>query len=443
MRIVVIGAGEVGSSIAASLDDEHEIVVVDIDGHRVEALTYSHDVLAIEGDGTSMAVLEDADVGSADILIACTNDDETNLVTCSTASVLGDAFTIARVRNTNFLNSWRRSERAFGVDFMVCTNLLTAQTIVRLAGLQAALDVDQFAGGRIQMAEFSVAQDSPVAGKTVEEADRIDGLTFAALIDESAVTIPTGDTVIQAETKIIVIGPPESVESFATQVTPDAHQTSDVVVFGAGAIGTETVRLLCERGLDPTVVEEDENRARAIADDCPDATVLNHDPTDIEFLEREHVDEADLAIVALEAEERTLLVSLLVGQIGTRRTVSVVESAEYVDLFEAVGIDVAINPRDLTAEEITRFTRERRTENVALIESDRAEVIEIQIEADSALVGRTLREAVAELPAPIVVGAITRDGKVMTARGDTEIQPDDHVVIFLETAHLDEVLSLL
>ncbi|MFB6360602.1 MAG: Trk system potassium transporter TrkA [Halobacteriales archaeon] len=443
MRIVVIGAGEVGSSIAASLDDEHEIVVIDIDGGKVESLTYSHDVLAIEGDGTSMSVLEDADVGSADLLIACTDDDETNLVACSTASVLGNTFTIARVRNTNYLTSWRRAERAFGVDFMVCTNLLTAQTIVRIGGLPAALDVDQFAGGRIQMAEFNVAENSPVAGQTVEEADRIEGLTFAALIDETEVTIPAGDTVIDAGKKLIVIGPPDSVEAFAEQMTPEDDQTRDVVVFGAGDIGAETVRLLCERGVSPTVVEEDEAGAQAIADECAEATVLNHDPTDMEFLEREHVDKADLAIVALDVEERTLLVSLLVEQLGTRRTVSVVESGDYADLFEAVGVDVAINPRDLTAEEITRFTRERRTENVALIESDRAEVIEIEVTSESILVGWTLGEAVSELAAPIVVGAIARDGELITPRGETEIQPGDHVVIFLETTHRDDVLPML
>jgi trk system potassium uptake protein TrkA len=443
MRIVVIGAGEVGSSIAASLDDEHEIVVVDIDGAKVEALTYSYDVLAIEGDGTSMPVLEDADVGGADLVIACTDDDETNLVACSTASVLGDTFMIARVRNTNYLTSWRRGERVFGVDFMVCTNLLTAQTIVRIGGLPAALDVDQFAGGRVQMAEFNVPENSPLAGQTVEEADRVEGLTFAALIDETDVAIPTGESVIRAGTKLIVIGSPDSVEAFARQVTPDDDQTRGVVVFGAGAIGSETVRLLCERGVSPTVVEGDDDRARAIADEFPEATVFNHDPADMEFLKREHLNEADLAILALDVEERTLLVSLLLGQLGTRRTVSVVDSGDYAELFEAVGVDVAINPRDLTAEEITRFTRERRMENVALIESDRAEVSEIEVNGESVLVGRTLREAVAELPAPIVVGAITRDGELITPRGETEIRPGDHVVVFVETIHRGDVFPLL
>lgn len=443
MRVVVIGAGEVGSSIAASLAGDHEVVVIDIDGERVEALTYSHDVLAIEGDGTALSVLENAEVGSADMLIASTDDDETNLVASSTANVLGDPFTIARVRNTNFLTTWQRSEGAFGVDFMVCTNLLTAETIVRIAGLPAARDVDPFAGGRVQMAEFTVPEDSPLAGRTVEAADQIEGLTFAALIDETDVTVPTGETVIDAGVKVVVIGTPESVAGFAETVTPETDTTRDVVVFGAGAIGSETVRLLCERGIEPTVVEEDPDRAHAVAEACADATVLNHDSTDVEFLLREHVDKADLAVVTLDNDERTLLVSLLAGQIGTKRTVAVVDNGEYVDLFEAVGVDVAINPRELTAEEITRFTHDERTENVALIESDRAEVIEIEVDEESVLVGRPIREAVADLPSAVVIGAITRNGEVIAPRGDTVVQADDHVIVFVETPMVDEVLAAL
>lgn len=443
MDVVVIGAGEVGSSIAADLADHHKVVVIDIDGERVDALTYSHDVLALEGDGTSLAVLEEAGVPDADLLIASTDDDETNLVACSSAAVVSDAFTIARVRNTNFLDTWRRSHGAFGVDFMVCTNLLTAETIVRIAGLPAARDVDPFAGGRVQMAEFNVVEDSPIAGQTVEAADQVEGLTFAALIDDSDVTVPTGETVIRAGAKVVVIGTPESVGEFAERVAPDSERTRDVVVLGGGAIGSETVRLLCERGVDPTVVEADEARASAIADDCADATVLQHDPTDVEFLLREHVDKADLAVVTLDTDERTLLVSLLARQIGTRRTVAVVDTGEYVNLFEAVGVDVAINPRELTAEEITRFTREQRTENVALIESDRAEVIEVEVDADSILVGRPIREAVADLPSAVVIGAITRNGEVIAPRGDTVVEPNDHVIVFVETPKVDEVLAVL
>ncbi|MFB6087798.1 MAG: NAD-binding protein, partial [Haloarculaceae archaeon] len=205
MRVVIVGAGEVGASIAGSLAEDHDVVVVDVDPERVEALTYDLDVLALEGDGASLETLREADVEAADMLIASTDDDETNMVTCGTAKTIADPFTIARVRNTKFLETWEHSEGAFGVDFMVGTNHLTAQSIVRVIDLPAARDVDTFSNGIVQMAEFQLAEDSPLAGQTVREADRFDDLTFAALLRPDEVVIPTGNTVLEAGDAVVVI----------------------------------------------------------------------------------------------------------------------------------------------------------------------------------------------------------------------------------------------
>ncbi|WP_132059480.1 Trk system potassium transporter TrkA [Halorussus amylolyticus] len=441
MRVVIVGAGEVGSSIAASLASAHDVVVVDIDGERVESMTYSHDVLAIQGDGTSLSTLRNAGIDDADMLIASTDDDETNLVACGTAKTVDDPFTIARVKSTDYLETWEQTERAFGVDFMVCTNLLTAEDIVRVIGLPAARDVDPFAGGAVQMAEFEVAADSPVVDQTVREADRFDSLTFAATLRNGDVEIPRGDTVIRAGDKVVVIGSPESVQGFAAEIAPGETPSGneDLVIIGGSEIGYHTARLLEDRGLRPRLIERDPDRARELAERLPNSVVMKNDATDADFLAREHIDEADAVVAALENDEKNLLVSILAKQLGVKRTVAIVESTEYVGIFETVGIDVAINPREVTAEEITRFTRETHTENIALIENDRAEVLEIEVDAESALVGRPIHEAVADLPDGFVVGAITRDGEYVVPRGDTIIEPGDHVVVFVDTEVLDEV----
>ena len=148
MRVVVVGAGEVGSSIAASLADSHEVVVIDVDAEKVEQLNYSVDALAIEGDGASLPTLQEAGIEDADILIASTDNDETNIITCGTAKTVADLFTIARIKGTNYLETWQGAEGALGVDFMVGTTMLTARSVVRVIGLPAARDVDTFAGGR-------------------------------------------------------------------------------------------------------------------------------------------------------------------------------------------------------------------------------------------------------------------------------------------------------
>jgi trk system potassium uptake protein TrkA len=170
---------------------------------------------------------------------------------------------------------------------------------------------------------------------------------------------------------------------------------------------------------------------------------MESDATDAEFLAREHVDEADAVVAALESDEKNLLVSVLARQLGARRTVAIVETTEYVNLFETVGVDVGVNPREVTAEEITRFTRELHTENVALVENDKAEVLEIEVGEDSVLVGRPIREAVADLPEGFVVGAITRNEEFVVPRGDTVVESGDHVVVFVEKDVLEEVTERL
>jgi trk system potassium uptake protein TrkA len=483
VRVLIVGAGEVGASTARSLADSHEVVVVDRDPDHVEQLTYSIDALPIHGDGTDLETLREAEVEQADIVVASTDVDEVNLAICGTVKAVTDALTIARVKRTQYLDTWSRSRGSFGVDVMVCTDLLTAQAIVRVIGLPTARDVDPFADGRVQMAEFEVPAGSPIADLTVREADHFDALTFVAVFrtggesgagggtgaaDGSAnggtpkagagdpattatadrVELARGDTVIRQGDRVVVIGRPESVRTFAADVAPvqnqdDGNSVEDAVIVGGSAVGQLVAELLSERGYRPQLVEQDPERARELAEDLPRTTVLEHDATDLDFLDREDIGGADVVITALESDERTLLVSLLARLLGVDRTIAVVDAGEYVDLFEAVGVDVAVNPREVTAEEITRFTREERAENVAILESDRAEVMEIEVDADSVLVGRPIRESVTDLPEGVVVGALARGDDVVTPRGDTVVEAGDNVVLFVHSDAIEDVTALI
>jgi trk system potassium uptake protein TrkA len=445
VRVIIVGAGQVGSSIAADLADSHDIVVVDRDGSRVDDLTYSLDVLTVQGDGTSLATLEEAGIGEADMVIASTDDDDTNVVVCGTSRAVSDAFTVARVKNTEYLRTWERSNRAFGIDFIVCTNLLAAESIVRVVGLPAARDVDTFANGRVQMAEFEIPVDSPVTGQTVAEADRFDSLTFAAIVRDDVIEVARGESSLREGDRVVVIGSPRSVREFATSIAPDESTgtNEEVVVVGGSEIGYHVARLLSDRGFSPRLVERDPERARQLAEDLPETMVMESDATDLDFLERENVGDADFVVAALDSDEKNLLVSLLARHLGVERTVAVIDSDAYVELFETVGVDVGINPRKVVAEEITRFTREGGAENVAIIENDRAEVLEVEIAEGSVLAGRTIREGVADLPPGVVIGAITRGNEFITPRGDTAVRPGDHAVVFLDTDIADEVTAAL
>jgi trk system potassium uptake protein TrkA len=439
LRVVIVGAGEVGSSIAASLADTHDVVVVDQDPARVDELTYDVDVLALQGDGTDIETLQEAGIGESDLVIASTDDDRTNIVVCGTAKVCCDAFTIGRVKHPRYLRTWEGSEGAFGVDFMVCTDLLAAEVIVGVIGLPTAQDVDMFADGTIQMTEFEIPEDSPVADQTVREADRFDELTFAAVIREEGIVIPSGETVIGPGDDVVVIGSPESAREFSAAIAPEESQPTDAVIVGGGEIGYQVARLLEERGFRPKLVERDADRARWLAENLPKTTVLQSDATDRAFLERENVGMADVVIAALDNDQQNLLATLLAKRIGADRAVAIVETIAFTDLFEAVGVDVAVSPREATAEEIIRFTRASRAENVSLIEGDRAEVMELEVLEESSAIGETIQDLARRLPEGVVVGAISRAGELITPRGDTVVTTGDHVVIFADAAAIDAV----
>ncbi|RBI58517.1 Trk system potassium transporter TrkA [halophilic archaeon] len=445
MRVIIVGAGEVGSNIATSLAGSHDVIVIDIDPEKVEDLTYSSDVMAIEGNGATLERLYDAGIDQADMLIASTDNDKTNLVACETAKTVSDVFTTARVRNANFLDTWTQSEGAFNVNFMVSTNLLTANKIAHVIGLPAAVEVDMFAGGLVQMAEFEIPVESEIAGQSVEEADRFDALTFAGLIKDGEAVIPRGQTRIEAGNKVIVIGRPNSVQEFSRTIAPakTSEESQDIVVVGGGDIGYHTAKLLEERGLEPRLIEQNADRCRELAEDLPGTILLEHDATDVDFLIGEKIDQADAVIATINSDEKNLLVSLLAKSIGVGRTVAVVEEGEYTTLFEAVGINVAINPRKATAEEIIRFTQQGQVENLSLIEGHQAEVLEIEIGKESVFTGRPIHESVTDLPSGIIIGAITRDQEFIVPRGETVIEPGDHVVLFVAADALAAVMDIV
>jgi len=444
MCITVIGAGEVGRTIAATLADLHEVVVVDCDEQIVEELTYAYDVLAVHGDGRDIETLREAEIDRADLVIACTDDDDVNTVICVTVTMISDAFTVARVRHRTLFETWNDHPDAFGVDFMICTNLLTSEAVFRISGLPAALEVDTFANGLVRMAAFEIAAQSPFVDRTVREIDLDESVTIAAIFRDDELVLPTGDTVIRSTDRIVVIGSASGVTNVANRISLSSRSpTDEVVIAGASVISFRIARLFEEHGYHPRVIEPDPDLARTAAEALPRTTVLEGDPADIGFLEREHIEDADIVIAALPDDERNLLVSLVIRQFEVGETIAIVEDIEYAELFETAGVDVTVNPREETAEEIIRFTRLIPTEKIVLLNHDRAEVIEIVVTEESILADREIKDSTASLPDEVVIGAISRSGELVTPRGTTVIRPGDHVILFVDTDVLEEVIEVI
>lgn len=446
MKVVVIGVGQVGRSVAHALAEVHEVIVVDKNTDRLDSVRSEADVLTYEGNGASVDVLKSAGVQDADLVIGSTSDDRSNILICSTARALNkSAFTIARVAETEYLATWSQLREAFNVDFMVGADHLTARNIVEVVGLPTARNVEHFGEGRVVMAEFTIPEESPVAGKTVQGLQLSDGVNLVAVFDDEHMEVVRGTTRLRPGIRLLVIGQPSQVEQFAGTLTPKARvkQARQIMILGGGEIGFQTARILEQRGLEPRLVEKDPNRAKALAQELPNTLVLQDDATDPKFLRRQGVADADLVVSALTPDERNLLTSMLSRDLGAARVLSVVHRDVYESVFTSSGIDTTVNPRREVIEEILRYTRVHGIEKITFVEGDRGEVVEVELTAESPLVGRPIKEAVEAVPHNFVLGAVIRDGEVVIPRGRTVLQPEDHLVIFVAADVSAEVLEAI
>ncbi len=433
MKIIVVGAGQVGRAVAVELVSDHELHVVDYDTDNLEQVPYEIDVT--RGDATEQEVLTEAGVETADILLATTDLDQTNLIVCNTAKLNSDVFTIARVTNTDYVKTWNKSRGVFGVDLMLGRALLSARTITRLISYrsrrQTAREVENFAGGKVQMAVYEIPESSQVAGKKVMEADRFEELTFGAIFRDDEMIFPRGQDTIEIDDRLVVIGPPERVQDFGRKINPVEvdSEINDLLLFGGGKFGYQIARQLEKHHLNLRVIEKDNTRARFLAENLPEALVLEGDASESGLWERENFGRTDMAVVALPSEQENLLVSLLAKQHGIPQVVSIVREKQYVDLFESTAVDLVVNPRDEVAEEIIRHIKVDFAQNITSIEHHRGTVFELRIKENSSLANQPLQKSISSLYDQMTVGAIIRGEEVLTPRGDTEIIPGDRLVI--------------
>ncbi len=432
MRVLIIGAGQVGRSIAQELQHDHDVVVIERSPQRLELLRH-YDVLALHGNGASLKMLEQAEAGRADLVIACTDVDEVNIVACAASKQQGAKFTIARVHDPEYIETWESGR--LGVDFMVCSELLTSETIAELIGVPAAREVHTFAEGRILMAELSVDADSPLVGRPLKALDLPEGSRIVSIIRDGTVRIPTGEDRIRPGDLIVSIGTPEAIAQLNRRAS-GAAQAQSVVILGGGRIGYRLALTLERRGLHPKLIESDPQRSRWLAEQLPHTQVFQSDATDLDFLERERIGEADVGVSVLRRDETNLLCALLLKSLGVPRVIVGVSDPNYIRAFERVGVDVAVSARKVVAEEILRFTKSRIA-GMSILEGDRAEVIEVTVSEESPLVGVPLKDA--NFPQGATIGAVVRGREVLIPRGSDALRPGDRVIVFARKDAVPEV----
>jgi len=441
VRVFLIGAGQVGVTIAEALHEEHEVTVLDTEASRLQALTARLDVAVFEGDGTSRKDIAAAGIADADLVIGCTSRDEANLVAGMFARREAEhATTVIRTSSIEYVELWREGQ--LDVDFVVSSELETAHAISRIVGIPAARQTDVFAEGQVQLGEFDVDEDasSEVVGVPLRHAPIPADSKVAAVLRGDETILPGGDDEIRHGDRIVVIGSPGAMKAWSSLLWPAGGAVRDVVLFGAGRVGTAIARVLLDQGINVRILEASREQARRVADALPKARVFNASGFDPDFLERERIGQSQAGIFAMRDDAKNQYAASLARVHGIPFTIAIAHEPVSVAAFDQAGVDVSVNPRAVTAEEIVRFAHDPRMQQVAMLEGNRYEVLDVTTRESSRYIGMAFRDM------PVhgsLIGAIVRNGNAIFPHGDDVLQAGDRVIIFTEAANAPWVVEAL
>ena len=437
----MIGAGQVGFAVVEALHQEHDVTILDTEPSRLAAMAERYDVATYEGDGTSRRDLARAGVQNADLVIACTSRDEVNLVAGMFARREAKAATtVIRTSNIEYVELWRVGQ--LDVDFVVSSELETAHAISRIIGVPAARQTDVFAEGQVQIVEFDVDEGASrdVLGVPLRDAKLPRDSKVAAIIRGDKTVLPRGDEAIVPGDRIVVIGSPQAAQVWSTLLAPEGATVRDVVIYGAGRLGSAIARVLLDQGISVRLIESSGEQARRVAEALPRARVYNASGVDPDFLERERIGEANAAIFAMRDDAQNLYAASVAEVHGVPFTIGIAHEPVSAEAFEHAGIDVSVNPRAVTAEEIIRFAHDPRTKQVALLEGNRYEVIDVTLRDTSEYIGKAFKEM------PIrgaLIGAVVRNGSAIFPHREDVLQAGDRVIVFTEAADAPRVVNAL
>jgi trk system potassium uptake protein TrkA len=430
MRVIVLGAGHVGQTLVQALHDQHDISVIGLDARDLEVLADRYDVRTVLGDGTTRKVLQRACVEQSDLLIACSPREEANLISAILAKRLSGATTVVRATSVELLEAWREGE--LDVDFMVSPELETANAVAGVVGLPASCRTDVFADGRVHVVEFDIpheVSDGALIGPPLRTASLPPDSKVVGIVREGRMIVPRGTEDLRPGDRIVVIASRDGARMWSERLRMKERAVDEVVIFGAGRMGTAIARVLLERGRHVRIVDARVDRAQEVAEELPEARVFHADGFDRRFLERQRI-AGCAAVFCMADDARNLFGSVLAKVHGVQLAIALVHDPAAADVYARAGVDVAINPREVTAEEMVRFAHDPRIEQIAMLEGDRFEVLDITVRPGSELAHMAFRD----LPETgSVIGAVIRDGDVRFPHASDTLEPGDRVIIFVES----------
>jgi len=449
MKIIILGAGQVGTSVAENLSREaNDITVVDNDPECLQFLADRLDLGTVQGCASHPDVLRRAGAEDADMIIAVTNSDETNMVACQVAYTLFHTPTkIARVRARSFLShSSLFSQEAFPIDMIISPEQEVIRLVERLIEFPGALQVLDFADGRVRLVAVKAYYGGPMVGHELRELkEHMPGVDtrVAAIFRRGRAITPQGDTVIEVDDEVFFIASRDNIRTVMGELRRVENNVKRVMLVGGGNIGRGLAQVLEER-CHVKLIEKDPVRTQLLSEELERTLVLQGDAANEDLLIEENIENADIFCAMTNDDEVNILSAMLAKRLGARRVIALINRASYVDLVESTDIDIAISPHQATIGSLLAHVRRGDVVVVHSLRRGAAEAIEAVAHGDpqsSRVVGRTIEDI--KLPPDTTIGAIVRENDVVIAHHDTVIEAGDHVILFLvDKRHIKAVEQL-
>lgn len=446
MRVIVIGAGEVGFDVARILSrEQNDVVVIDVDDGALSRVRDRLDVMTIQGNGTSASILDEAGARSAQMLIAVTAIDEVNVIACMLADRLGVETTVARVRSDELTRTEAVLKTTdFGIDLIIHPEESAAAEVVRLVRRASATDVLTFADGRLHLVGIRIDPDSPVLGQTLREfAQRREHLRFRIVgIGRGIRTIlPRGDETIRSNDQLFVLTQPKVVPHISRALGKRDARIESIMVLGGTKIGAKVaLQLSAIKHKTVKLIEPDRQQAERLANELKNVLVIHADVTDVDVLAAEGLGEMD-AVVAVTDDEESNLVSCLLGKhLGVYKTVGLLSKSAYIPISQSIGLDAAVSKKLAVSREIMRYLRAKHVQSVASVHGLDAEILEIQAAPRSPITKKPLHGLA--LPEGVLIGAVLHSKSVEVATGLTQIEANDRVIVFVMPERVRDVERL-
>jgi len=434
MKIIIAGAGEVGFHLAKLLSYEsQDITLIDTKNDNLSYADNHLDIRVLKGDAISISVLKDAQVDKSDLVIGVTSSETTNLTVCLLAKQLGCKRTIARISNTEFIENKESIKfQDLGIDELISPEELAATEIQLLLTQSAFNDSCEFEGGALIMVGISLPKSAPFVGKMVKEAAKIfPELHFMPIAIQRTGTqyslIPRGDSIFREGDQVYFITSKEGVDELYKLSGKEKKEIKNVMILGGSKVGYKTARDLCNNKFNVKLIEKNKEKAFDLADDLPNALVINGDGRNVELLDEESLESMD-AFVAVTGNSETNIMSCLVAKSkNIKKTIAMVENMDYFQLSHSIGIDTLINKKLLAANNIFRYIRKGEVVALTRLNNLDAEILEFVVKSTSIVNGKIIKEL--DFPRSATIGGVVRDGKGIIALGDFKITEGDRVVV--------------